>query len=219
MSEKGFQFRTAAFGGFRKEDVLAYLEQSAKAHAERVNALQRELAAAKAASAEDQRQSSGLSGELTKLREEKERLAAELAGVTVRRGELERALSQLQGELDALRPSAEAYEAIKERTAGIELEAHGRAQAIEEEGRRKAKELREETLRWFEKVCAAYERMRGDLDAAMNHAIREVSRTQQNLQDISGDLTPYDKAIEEIRKALEEGEEKRPPEPLPLDEG
>lgn len=218
MNEKGFQFRTAAFGGFRKEDVLAYLEQSSKAHAERVNALQRELEQLKTTSAEDQKQNSGLSGEVTRLQEKLAQLTADLTAVTTRKNELELIASQLQDEVEAMRPSAEAYEAIKERTAGIELEAHGRAQAIEEEGRQKVKALQDQVLRWFEKVCAAYERMRGDIDATMNHAVRELARTHQNFQDISGDFTTHDKTLEELRKIMEDADvAKRPPEPLPID--
>lgn len=218
MNEKGFQFRTAAFGGFRKEDVLAYLEQSAKAHAEKVNALQRELEQLRTASAEDQKQNSGLSGEVTRLQEKLAQLTADLTAATARKNELEQLAAQLQGEVEAMRPAAEAYESIKERTAGIELEAHGRAQAIEEEGRQKVKALQDQVLRWFEKVCAAYDRMRGDVDATMNHAIREMARTHQNFQDISGDFVTHDKALEELRRMMEEADvAKRPPEPLPLD--
>jgi len=218
MNDKGFQFRTAAFGGFRKEDVLAYLEQSSKAHSERVNALQRELEQAKAACAEDQKENSGLTGEVTRLQEKLAQFSADLTAATARKNELEQLTAQLQSELEAMRPAAEAYEAIKERTAGIELEAHGRAQAIEEEGRQKVKALQEQVIRWFEKVCAAYDRMRGDVDATMNHAIREMARTHQNFQDISGDFVAHDKALEEVRKIMEAAEiAKRPPEPLPLD--
>ena len=143
MNDKGFQFRTAAFGGFRKEDVLAYLEQSSKAHSERVNALQRELEQAKAACAEDQKENSGLTGEVTRLQEKLAQFSADLTAATARKNELEQLTAQLQSELEAMRPAAEAYEAIKERTAGIELEAHGRAQAIEEEGRQKVKRSEE----------------------------------------------------------------------------
>lgn len=218
MNEKGFQFRTAAFGGFRKEDVLAYLEQSAKAHAERVNTLQRELEQLRTTSAEDQKQNSGLSDEVTRLQEKLNQLTADLTVATTRKNELELLTSQLQSEVETMRPAAEAYESIKERTAGIELEAHGRAQAIEEEGRQKVKALQDQVLRWFEKVCAAYERMRGDVDATMNHAIREMARTHQNFQDISGDFVTHDKALEELRKIMEDADvAKRPPEPLPLD--
>lgn len=219
MSEKGFQFRTATFGGFRKEDVLAYLEQSSKAHAEKLAALQRELSQVKAKGAEEEQQSTTLSDEVARLREENQRLTAQLAAVTARRDEVEDLARQMQAELERMRPSADAYEAVKDRTAGIELEAHGRAQAIEAEGRRKARETQEQVQQWLEKVCAAYDRMRGDLDATMNHAVREMARALQNLQDISGDFAVHDQALGELRKTVEGPEAaKRPPEPLPLDD-
>ena len=41
MSEPTNQFRTAAFGGFQKQDVQEYLEKSAREHAEKLNALLR----------------------------------------------------------------------------------------------------------------------------------------------------------------------------------
>ena len=44
MNENGFQFRTAAFGGFQKQDVMDYLERSAREHAQKLAGLQKELA-------------------------------------------------------------------------------------------------------------------------------------------------------------------------------
>ena len=48
MNENEFQFRTAALGGFHKQDVLSYLERSAKEHWEKTAELERELAGVKA---------------------------------------------------------------------------------------------------------------------------------------------------------------------------
>ncbi len=219
MSEKGMQFRTAAFGGFRKEDVLAYLEQSSKAHAEKLAALQRELEQVKAERAEAAEKNDALIRCAEELEEENKKLSDELAAAVARRDTLETQAREMSAELERIRPAAEAYEAVKSRTAGIELEAHGRAQAIEEEGRRKAQELQDRVARWLEKVCSAYERMRGDIDATLNHALREMGRAQQNLQDISGDFASHDKALAELRKSVEETEgAKQPPEPLPIED-
>ena len=60
MSEPTNQFRTAAFGGFQKQDVQEYLEKSAREHAEKLNALQRELSDERTARAEDQEAYEGL---------------------------------------------------------------------------------------------------------------------------------------------------------------
>lgn len=221
MSEKGFQFRTAAFGGFRKEDVLAYLEQSAKAHAEKVTALQRELDRAKSSGAEGEERSAALSAYSEKLQADNDRLTAELAAAVKSRDELEALARQMQAELERLRPDAAAYAAIKDRTAGIELEAHGRAQAIEEEGRRKAKAIQDQTAQWFEKVSGAYGNLRTDLNATLNHALREMQRACQNLEDIGEEFGGGDEALKALRKAVEdlEGTRQQPPAPLPLDEG
>ena len=49
MSAMELQFRTSAFGGFQKQDVLTYLENTGREHAERVEALQKEHSGALAA--------------------------------------------------------------------------------------------------------------------------------------------------------------------------
>ena len=41
---EGLQFRTSAFGGFNKQDVMAYLEKSAREHSGKIAELQKELA-------------------------------------------------------------------------------------------------------------------------------------------------------------------------------
>jgi len=221
MSEKGIQFRTATFGGFRKEDVLAYLEQSSKAHAEKVAALQRELDRAKSTGAEGEERSAALSVYSEKLKTENDRLTAELTAAVKRRDELEALARQMQAELERLRPDAEAYAGIKDRTAGIELEAHSRAQAIEAEGRRKAKAIQDQTAQWFEKVTAAYANLRTDLNATLGHALREMQRACQNLEDITaGEFAGGDESLKALRKAMEDLEgTKQPPAPMPLDEG
>ena len=38
MSDTELQFRTATFGGFNKQDLLAYLESTARSHAEQQEA-------------------------------------------------------------------------------------------------------------------------------------------------------------------------------------
>lgn len=145
MNENGFQFRTATFGGFQKQDVMNYLERSAKEHAEKLAALQKELAQEKLDRDGETQRAASLAERVSALEEENRRLASQLADKAdqLRRTEEERedlqALNdQLQDQLDKVLPAATAYEAVKDRTASIELEAHGRAQAIEREGRERA---------------------------------------------------------------------------------
>lgn len=218
MSEQGFQFRTAAFGGFRKEDVLDYLEQSAKAHEEKASALERELDQTKAALAGAEEREAQLLDQAQELREANEKLAAELSAAAARQQELEIQAAQAGEEAERLRHSAEAYEIIKDRTAGIELEAHGRAQLIEDEGRRKAKELQRQLSEWFDRVCGAYEQMRSDLDDTLDHAMREMRQVDQKLAEAGQSFQGPDEALKGLRAVLEDMEGmKKPPVPLPLD--
>ena len=45
MEAADIQFRTAALGGFSKQDVLDYIEKANKEHAARMEQLQKELSA------------------------------------------------------------------------------------------------------------------------------------------------------------------------------
>lgn len=223
MNENGFQFRTATFGGFQKQDVMNYLERSAKEHAEKLAALQKELAEEKLARAEGEDRAAAQELRLAALEEENRRLAGQLSDKEERLRQVEgeredlRTLSdQLQDQLDKVLPAATAYEAVKDRTASIELEAHGRAQAIEQEGRVRAKKAQEQVLDWFDKMQAAYLRLRTDIDATLHHAAREMERAGQSLVDLDTALGGHDKTLAELRQAAEHLEPQAP-QPLPLE--
>ncbi len=225
MNENGFQFRTAAFGGFQKQDVMDYLERSAREHAQKVAAIQKELAEEKVARAGEEERSAALEERIAALEEESQRLAAELADreeklaqVKAERDNLQTLSDQLQDQLDKVTPAATAYEAVKDRTASIELEAHGRAQAIEQEGRAKALKCQEQVKDWFNKTREAYDRLRADITATMGHAAQELERAGRSMEELSGGLAEQDSALAAIQAQLEALDSAKPPQPLPLEE-
>lgn len=225
MNEDGFQFRTAAFGGFQKQDVMDYLERSAREHAQRIAALQKELAEEKAAQAGEAERSAALEERIAALEAENQRLAADLSEreekltqATTELSELRTLSDQLQDQLDKVTPAATAYEAVKDRTASIELEAHGRAQAIEQEGRAKALKCQEQVKDWFSKTKEAYERLRADLTATMGHAAQELERAGRSMEELSDGLTEQDGALAAIEAQLGALDSARPPQPLPVRE-
>ena len=224
MNENEFQFRTAALGGFHKQDVLSYLERSAKEHREKTAELERELAGVKADKARLEEEKGEMERRQVLLEEENQRLAADLADreaaladATAGKETAERQEAALQEEAEKLRPAAKAYEAVKDRTASIELEAHGRAQAIEEEGRQKAKKHQQELVDWSAQLQAAYHRLRSDMDATLVHAIRELERAGQSLEGPSGELVVQDEALKIIKEQIDQMDPK-PPQPLPIEE-
>ena len=204
--------------------MLSYLERSAKEHREKTAELERELAGVKADKARLEEEKGEMERRQALLEEENQRLAADLADreaaladATAGKETAERQEAALQEEAEKLRPAAKAYEAVKDRTASIELEAHGRAQAIEEEGRQKAKKHQQELVDWSAQLQAAYHRLRSDMDATLVHAIRELERAGQSLEGLSGELVVQDEALKIIKEQIDQMDPK-PPQPLPIEE-
>lgn len=221
MEEKRFQFRTAAFGGFNKQDVMAYLEQSARDYGVKLTALQHKLEEEKNAQEEQRREQEELKRHVACLEEENQRLAADLADreERLRRAEetaaqLRQKAQQLEDQVAGLTPDAQAYAAVKDRMAGIELEAHGRAQAIEREGRLKVQRLQEQVKDWFTKTKAAYDRLRGDMNATLTHASQELSRTGAGLEEIAREMEEKEDALKAIQAQLDVLEPPKAPEPI-----
>ena len=213
---EGLQFRTSAFGGFNKQDVMAYLEKSAREHSGKIAELQKELAELRQARTEAEDAGETMKSRLAVLEAENQRLAADLAqreaalAQALERGEAQAAeLTVLKEEAETLRPAAASYESIKSRT-------NGRAQAIEQEGRVRAKKAQEQVLDWFDKMQAAYLRLRTDIDATLHHAAREMERAGQSLVDLDTALGGHDKTLAELRQAAEHLEPQAP-QPLPLE--
>ena len=188
MNENGFQFRTAAFGGFQKQDVMDYLERSAKEHAQKVAAIQKELAEEKVAKAGEEERSAALEERISALEAENQRLAADLADredklgrALTERDELRTLSDQLQDQLDKVTPAATAYEAVKDRTASIE-------------------------------------RLRSDITATVGHAAQELERAGRSMEELSTGLEGQDSALAAIQAQLETLDSAKPPQPLPLEE-
>ncbi len=120
--------------------------------------------------------------------------------------------------MSKLTPAAAAYEGIKDRTAGIELEAHSRALAIEGEARQKAKRMMTELRGWFDKVQGSYGRLRSGVDGTIARAVGDLERTGKSLSGASGVLEGYDEDLRTLGDELATLERPKPPEPLPLED-
>ncbi len=225
MEDMKFQFRTAAFGGFHKQDVLAYLEVSSREHAEKLTALQGELAEEKVARAELEERTADLDQRVRALTEENQRLAADLAQ---REAELNQAAAQrdasvteagqLREKVAKLEPAATAYESIKERASAIELEAHSRALAIEGEAHRKSRKISEEMDAWLRKFQAAYDRLRGEVDTTLGQAVDELKRAEGEIGKISEEFSYHDAALQVLREKMEAINGPQAPMPLPTED-
>ena len=224
MSTTELQFRTAAFGGFQKQDVLDYIERSSREHGEKLAALRQELAEAVRAKEALEQELSDVQARESALRGELETTAGDLAQTTTRLEEAqaraeqaETALTGALEELETLRPAAGAYESLKDRAAGIELEAHCRAQEIQSAAEERARKTHQQVAQWLDRLQAEYGRIRGQMDAAagqMSGDLEEIARITQGLTAV---LDRQGGALEGLTECCNSPAHPAPA-PLPLEE-
>ena len=204
MSEH--QFRNTMFGGFNRQDVLDFLTSSAEKNnqelqrqRESYEALEKDLAAGR-------EECAVLRAELSEARQERdefknrvEQLELDLAKVrgsedrkTEEASALREKLTLAQQELEELRelvtrltPDAEAYTAIKDRTAGVELEAHRRAQSVEARAKIMAGDLQRQMEQWALRAEEQYAALKGQIDNSMEQANKELLAASQSLSCVA----------------------------------
>ncbi len=212
MSAAQNSFRGSVFGGFNRQDVLTYLERTAREHSQQVESLQKKLAeltqdqndkttrlaglVEKDAqlSAENQRLSETLECARTDLEEKRTRLAAAQEDLSV--------LRERAAELEA---NAEAYSRLKDRTATIELDARNRAQVILNDAHAQSDSIRTQVEDWLDRAEARYEHLRADIGATLSHAIGELAKVQRALEQSSASFTEHDEALEGLVRWCESG--------------
>ncbi len=224
MAANEQQFRGAVFGGFQKQDVLSYIETTARAHGSKVEALQKELAELAGAKAELDTAQAGLTARakaadeaLAETSASLERSTAELVQKNARLADLERENAALKARLAELEPAAAAYQAVKDRTAGIELDAHFRAQAAERAAQERVQAAQADLEQWMRKVQEGYDRLRTDVDATVSHAGGELTRVTRTLEGISAEFCAHDEELEQLIESCRDTLSPRPPMPLNVD--
>ena len=223
-------FRSAAFGGFNRQDVLDYLEKTAAENARKKQELQQRLEEAE----EDRRklasQESDQEERVTILNRDRESLSQQLEQVKAvleasreREEAQSRELEELRRERDSLRrrvaePGAAAYTAVKERAAGVELEAHCRAQNVLNEADGQARELRRGMEQWLGRVQVEYDALRSEVESTVSHAADQLEKAGKCLEQVTALLADQDVALEELSRAYDSTDREKVPAPMPLTE-
>ena len=205
---ENYSFKSVAFGGFDKQDVVRYLEQAS----EKAAAVQREL---EAENAELRKQVEDRRDVLDQLRAQVEELTAQRDGLQEKleseaaaRANLEplRALEQdvarLKAERDALKPDAEAYARFRERLGAIECEARNRADDLEEEAAA-------QTRRTLEEFRSRYSKLMSDFEAASGHVNGELRKIEVTLSQLPRALDQTGAQLNELAARLEKKPEEK----------
>lgn len=215
------QFRTAAFGGFNRQDVLDYLASSALANQQQLQAVQEQLDQSR----KELEESAAQKDEIQALQAQAEELQSQLAQAKVREQELTKALEaaqqrvqQLDLRVTQLEPDAMAYAAVKERSAGVELEAHRRAQAIQAKAEEDAQKARRQVEQWLKRMGREYDALCTQVETTVSHAASELEKAGAGLERLNELMSGQGTALEGVRRAYDETNLGRPEAPMPIDE-
>ena len=199
---ENYSFKSVAFGGFDKQDVVRYLEQSS----EKAAAAQRELEAENEALRKEAEERTAeletLRGQIEELTAQRDRLQEQLETEAAARADLEplRALekdvARITAERDALRPDAESYARFRERLGAIECEARNRADDLEEEAAA-------QTRRTVETFQSQYLRLMSAFEATAGHVNSELRKIEVSLSQLPRALDQTGSELNELAARLE----------------
>ena len=211
MSVEEYHFRSS-FYGFNREDVMRYIEAIHRDYAAQLESAKQDLeyergqrsqveekgsiASEEAAAAGKDAQRS--KEELAKALEELEKIQREREELRLKLKATQEDLVKLQEAAERMAPAAKAYETLKERAAGIELEAHQRAQDIVKAGEAEAAQTRQKTQEWVRQMESSYGRLRSDVSATISGAGVELERTIRSLQDVATELENHARDLKGI---------------------
>lgn len=232
-------FRSAAIGGFNKQDVLDFLEAQAKQSAQTQQELQSHLEEAERRGEALSRERDELARELEEVRRELEtarqgrdsldsrlrekeqelsRSSAQSQETARQLEEVRRERDSLRAQLEEVRPDAQAYVELKERTAGVELEAHRRAQAIQEKADSDAQKARRQVEQWLKRMEREYDALCTQVETTVSHAASELEKAGAGLERLTELMSSQGDALEGLRRAYDETNLGRPEAPMPIEE-
>ena len=199
-------FKSVAFGGFAKQDVINYIEEAAREAAAQQERLEQENESLRTQIQDLTAQLEQAQGKVQELNARREELEKALEQETSVRTALEpfkseaEQLSQenarLEEELQALRPDAEAYAQFREQIGAIECEA-----------RKRAADLEIETVSRLERITADFRRKYQDLmttfDATATHVTGELRKVEVNLTQLPRAMDQAGKELEALAAELE----------------
>ncbi len=214
MSVGEYRFRGSMFG-FNRQDVLKYIEAVHKDHAAQLQSLKEDLERERDQRSQVEEQGSLATEEAAaagkdaqRCKEELEQALKELRQTQSQREDLrlrfqsaQEDLAALQKAADRMAPAAKAYEALKEKAAGIELDAHNRAQVIVKQGEEEAAEIRRRMADWLRQVESSYARLRSDVAATLSNASTQLERTVRSLDGVNAELDAHGQRLTDIMDA------------------
>lgn len=175
-------FRSVAFGGFDKEEVIQYIQKTAQENTDAQEALRRENNKLRA---ENEALQKRLDFSLREQEDSARKEAEEL------RGKIER----LTAELEELRPQAKSYREVRAQVGDIECQARQRASELES-----ATTARLNTL--VSDIQKQYQDMAGAFGATAAQVTAELRKIEVGLSQLPRAMDQTGKGLNEILSAV-----------------
>ena len=220
MDEQSQGFRGVVFGGFKREDVLRYIEETDTRYFSETEELRRQLAEAQAAMGELRGQNEKLTEKNAELLERLGQMTLDTDKIRAKLDEIEKGFTLQTTEIEAQNARAESlaaendrltaentklaqkcgeYDASKEKIAEMELSAYRRAKQIEEDAKSELQKLRRQSLEMIEQV-------KRQLDTAKENYRTVLARSQQESAEMARKAGEVLGEIDRITAALGKSE-------------
>ena len=217
MNENAGQFRSAAIGGFHRQDVLDYLERITRENQEEKDAILAEKTSMESALDEEKAARARAENRLLLMEQRAEDASAdrkdleeEIVRLKDQLAEKEEVLAQATAEAESLRktigelePRAESWQRIKNTAGDIEVAAHERAQITIQEAQVKAAEIRAEAVRWVLDIQNRCDKLQQDLRSSVLAAEKELDSVRASFSLAETDMEGFQSALSELVASIE----------------
>lgn len=196
-------FKSVTFGGFDKQDVIHYIEQSSQEHASAIEKLQKENDALHAENAALSEQVTGLKTQTEEQTAALEQARDQLSHFQAENAELQplrRKTDQLASEIALLQPDAEAYRAIKTRIGDMECAARKRAADLESATAARLNKLVSDFRSQYQELASTFDATSGYVTGELRKVEVNLSQLPRALDQIGADLNDLDAVLKDSDK-------------------
>lgn len=219
MSE-GVAFRSAAFGGFHKKDVMTYISETSQRYQEEIRWREMKMEAIRKELEQAQQENAALRSRVAELEANAtdETELAELEAAC--QAKLTEIQENFQQKLDACRQEAEGYRLMREKLGQIEMDARVRALTVEREAdqrasetisaaqekhdqivgniRAEAEELQERLSQLLGSVCSSFDNVHSGISESIANAMGEVEHVRELLLALNSSMEEHSNSIHQI---------------------
>ena len=205
-------FKSVTFGGFDKQDVIRYIEQSAREAAEiqerlqqendglraQVQTLEERAAELERRAEEAESRCRGLEQQISQERTARQALEQEKQVLEAEKAKLQ----TLADEAQRLRPEAESYAQFRDRVGDIECEAHKRAAALEAATVAQMRQASDAFQTQYQALMSSFE-------TTASHVTGELRKIEVTLAQLPRAMDQPGAELKELKEMLERSGESR----------